>query len=281
MNLDILLPVALVSGFLGGGHCLGMCGPVVVLLESPSAVGNAGPSLPLRLAYNLGRMSFYILLGVVAGAAGTVLTKIGGVDSGLRVLRVLAAALIVALGINLLFNVQLLRLLESGGSVIWRRLAPLARYVIPMSSWPRALAAGALWGALPCGLVYSAVAVAATSGSGAAGGLVMAAFWLGTLPALLFAGASAGRLDRWRRNPLLRRLTGAALVAVGLFALGMPFLHGGGHEHGDRSDAPHTHSADTAPGEAAATPASPFSRRPAAQSRTPNLPAAQGSAVDR
>lgn len=231
MTLEMLLPVALLAGFFGGGHCLGMCGPIVVMFESGGAA--SGMSLRTRLGYNAGRGMFYVLLGLVGGAAGTVLTRVAGVETGLGFLRIAAAALVVALGINLLFNVQLLRMLESGGSVLWRRLSPLARHVLPMTSLPRAVAGGALWGALPCGLVYSSVAIAATTGNGLDGALVMLAFWTGTLPTLLFAGASAGQLRQWSKRPALRRVTGATLVAVGLFALAMPYLHVGGHAEGE------------------------------------------------
>jgi sulfite exporter TauE/SafE len=247
VNLELLLPVAFLAGLFGGGHCLGMCGPIVVMFESPAAANTNGSGLGRRLAYNTGRLLFYCLLGVVAGALGTVLTKLAGVDAGLRVLRVVAAGLVVALGLNLLLNIRLLRSLESGGSAIWRRLSPLAKHVVPMSNPMRALAAGFLWGALPCGLVYSAIAMAATTGSGIGGGMVMSAFWLGTLPSLLLAGASAQKLGQWSKRPALRRLTGATLVLVGLFALLMPFLHmgGGSAGHGNQHAEYAEHSQST------------------------------------
>lgn len=232
MNPEVLLPVAFLAGLFGGGHCLGMCGPIVMVFETPAPGAQGFSALARRLAYNVGRLLFYTLLGVVAGAAGIVLTRMAGVDSGLAVLRLLAAALVIALGLNLLFNVKLLRYLENSGSVIWRRLSPLAKHVVPMSNPLRALGAGFIWGALPCGLVYSAVAIAATTGSGVAGGLVMLAFWLGTLPSLLLAGASARKLGQWSERPLLRRITGTAMVLVGLFALLMPYLHMGSSQNG-------------------------------------------------
>ena len=240
MSSELLLPVAFLAGFFGSGHCLGMCGPVVVLFESQPA-GDANWAAAIRrVAYNTGRLLFYVLLGAIAGAAGLVLTKIAGVDAGLSVLRVLAAVLVIALGLNLVFKLRVLSYLETGGSVLWRRLSPLARHVLPMNNPPRALAAGFLWGALPCGLVYSAVAVAATSGTAAGGALVMLSFWLGTLPALLLAGASAQKLSQWSKQPVLRRLTGATLVLVGAFALAMPYLHMGGHG-GDDGGHQHIH----------------------------------------
>ena len=234
MTFAGLLAAAFAAGLLGSGHCFGMCGPIVVLLENTPR-GEAG--WLRRLTYNIGRLLFYMLLGAIAGAAGLVLTKAAGVATGLQILRMLAAVLVIALGLNLLFEMRLLAFLEKGGAVIWRRLSPLARHVLPVSSLPRALAAGFIWGALPCGLVYSAVAMAATSGTAASGALLMLAFWSGTLPALLLAGTAAKRVNELINTPLLRRLSGLILVAVGIIALALPFWHGAGGQDGHHHDA--------------------------------------------
>lgn len=229
MNLDALLPVAFLAGFFGGGHCLGMCGPIVVLFESTTS------NWPRRLAYNAGRLMFYALLGAIAGAAGALLTQLTGVQSGLFALRVAAGLLVVLLGLNLIFDIRAFRYLESAGAIIWQKLSPLARHVMPMTSPPRAFAAGILWGALPCGLVYSAVAIAATSGTAYGGALTMFVFWIGTLPALLAAGASASKVNQWSRRLMLRRFAGTIMIMIGAFALAMPLMHAGGDDATDHS----------------------------------------------
>jgi len=230
VNADLLLPAALLAGFLGSGHCFGMCGPVVLLLEGPGR--DVGSPWRRRLLYNLGRLAFYALLGAVAGAAGLVLTKIAGAQLALRALRLLAAMLVMAIGLNLLFELRLLAIVEKGGAAIWRRLSPLASHVLPATTAARALAAGFIWGALPCGLVYSVVAMAATSGELAAGAAVMTAFWLGTLPALLLAGTAAGRIGRLGGSRPLRRASGMLLIAIGGLALVMPYIgESRGHRH--------------------------------------------------
>ena len=216
MTGELLLPAALVAGFFGSAHCVGMCGAIVVLFEQQSRTATGWGR---RLAYNAGRLGFYALLGSIAAAGGAVLTKAAGVNTGLIVLRLLAGVLVIAIGLNLLFNWSATRFLEQAGAGLWRRLSPLAKHVLPVSSIPRAFAAGLLWGALPCGLVYSAVALAATTGSPAGGAMTMAAFWAGTLPAMVLAGASAARLDRWRKNQHFRRLAGVTMLVIGLLAL--------------------------------------------------------------
>ena len=214
MSGDFLLPAAFLAGFFGSTHCIGMCGALVILFEQ-----SGDGSRARRVSYNTGRFAFYALLGAVAGAGGAVLTQAAGVNTGLIVLRLLAGLLVIAIGLNLLCNWSATRFLEQAGAAVWRNLSPLAKHVLPVTTAPRALAAGFLWGALPCGLVYSAVAMAATSGSARHGALVMLAFWLGTLPALMLAGASAQRLGRWKSNVSYRRVAGLMVILIGLLAL--------------------------------------------------------------
>ncbi|MGB5739502.1 MAG: sulfite exporter TauE/SafE family protein, partial [Woeseia sp.] len=149
MMTELLLPAAFAAGFFGSTHCLAMCGAIVLLFEGQNAQQGG---LIRRLTYNSGRMLFYVTLGLFAGASGALL--IAGFTQGLMVLRWLAGILLILLGINLAFDWQALRFLELAGAAIWKRLSPLARHVLPIRSLPTALAAGFLWGALPCGLVY-------------------------------------------------------------------------------------------------------------------------------
>lgn len=235
MEAEALLGIAFLAGALGSSHCLGMCGPVVVLLERPDT---GARSLPRRLIYNAGRLLFYMLLGGLAGGAGATLLNLAGVERGLTILRVAATLFVFLLGVQLLADVRLSRHLDRIGAGIWRQLAPFSKHVLPMTTPLRTLAAGFLWGALPCGLVYGAVSLAATAASAANGALVMASFFAGTLPALLVAGASAHRLSRWTRSASLRRPAGAVLCIVAILALVMPHLH-------NHADEPHTQTDST------------------------------------
>jgi len=162
-----LLPVAFAAGLFGSAHCVGMCTPIVVLFENSV---DPASRWRYRLALNAGRAAFYVTLGAVAGGLGLVLTRIAGIDATLQLLRWTAALLVIAIGINLLFRLPLLAVLESGGARLWQRIAPAARSILPIRTPGGATAAGFLWGALPCGLVYSGVALAATTASVAGGG---------------------------------------------------------------------------------------------------------------
>ena len=238
MTIELALVTALLAGFFGSSHCVGMCGAIVVLFEGPDSDRTSASVWPRRLTYNIGRGSFYALLGAVAGLTGALLTKTTGVEQGLWFMRLLAAALVIAIGLNLLFDWRLTRFLESAGAGRWQKMSRLARHVLPASTLPRAFGAGFIWGALPCGLVYSALAISATSGDALSGTAVMLAFWLGTLPTLLLVGTSAQFLTRMRRNKILRRVAGILVILVGLAAL-MPFsVSSNGHQHHAASASP-------------------------------------------
>lgn len=217
MSTDILYLAAFIAGFFGSTHCLGMCGAIVVLFEQQQT--QRIDHWLRRILYNLGRLGFYTMLGAIAGGAGAVIVATAGARTALIILRLIAGLLVIAIGLNLLFNWNFTRFLENAGSVIWKRLSPLARYVLPIETPARALGAGFLWGALPCGLVYSAVAIAATSGGYLSGAAIMFCFWLGTAPALILAGASAARLQRWKSRALLRQAAGVVVIVIGVLAL--------------------------------------------------------------
>lgn len=217
MEFEILFPAAFLAGLFGSTHCLGMCGAIVVLFEQKGSMDMH--RWLRRILYNLGRLGFYLLLGSVAGAASAVIVATAGARTALLALRLIAGLLVIAIGLNLVFNWNVTRFLEQAGSGIWKRLSPLARHVLPVESPSRAIAAGFLWGALPCGLVYSAVAMAATSGNPASGALIMLFFWLGTLPALMLAGASAERLHHWKSQPFFRRAAGSIMIIFGGLAM--------------------------------------------------------------
>ena len=104
------------------------------------------------------------------------------------------------------------------------KLAPAARGLLPVTSFPRALGLGLLWGWLPCGLVYSVLLLAATSERAADGSLVMLAFGLGTLPAMLATGLGAARLSQLMQRRGARLGLGLLIVILGLITLVMPVL---------------------------------------------------------
>jgi len=191
-----------------------------------SARARTARMLGFLAAYNLGRVFSYALAGAVAGGLGLTLVQGTGSWEVGRVLRALAALLLVLVGLHLAGWLPAVGRLEQLGVPLWRRLEPVARRLVPVRTPARAVLYGAVWGWLPCGLVYVMLGVAAGQASVAGGALTMVAFGLGTLPTLLATGLLAGRLHHLRRSPVAQRVGGIAVAAVGLATLIYPYLEG-------------------------------------------------------
>jgi len=201
-------------GLLGGTHCIGMCGGIVGALSMGAA---SRPSL--HLAYNAGRIISYALAGAIAGALGGASLVLSGQLPVRIILFVLANLMLVALGLYLMGVTRALAFSERLGQRLWRHLQPLSRRFLPARSVAQAFPLGLLWGWLPCGLVYSALVTAMTSGSALHGAGMMLAFGLGTLPNLLLAGLLAVRLKAYAANRALRTAAGLLVLAFGLWGL--------------------------------------------------------------
>jgi sulfite exporter TauE/SafE len=201
-------------GLLGGTHCVGMCGGIVGALT----LGGA-PRWRVHLAYNAGRIASYALAGAVAGTLGAASLAAGKAEGVRLGLYALANVMLVLLGVYLLGVVQVLLPIERLGHRLWRRLQPLGRRFLPAQSVAQAFPLGLLWGWLPCGLVYSALASALTAGSTGRGAAMMLAFGLGTLPNLLLAGMLLARLNEFVRRVAVRRIAGLLVLGFGLYGL--------------------------------------------------------------
>jgi hypothetical protein len=217
-----LLLSALLIGLLGGSHCIGMCGGIAGALSMglPEQV-RARPIALLRylLAYNAGRLSSYVAAGAIAGGLGGGALGFIEIDGARQIAALVAALFLVALGVYLIGWTPVLAPLEKLGGRVWRYIEPLGRRFLPPRSTTQALALGLVWGWLPCGMVYSVLVWALTTGSAAQGALVMLAFGLGTLPTLLAVGAAARSLQQLAQNKSIRRIAGALVVLLALYSL--------------------------------------------------------------
>jgi sulfite exporter TauE/SafE len=241
-----MLASAALVGLAGGVHCVGMCGGIVAALAG--ATGQRQPGMRLHLAYSVGRILSYGVAGALAGGAGGVLGWAGSAALGARgsmvgqSLFMLAASLmLIMLGLYLSGLAPAVRHLESLGAGLWRRLQPLARPLLPAATPVRAAALGAIWGFLPCGLVYAMLVTAMATGSPALGAAVLVAFGLGTLPNLLAVGLWLSRFRAIVRAPRARLVAGAAVCMFGLYGL---VLFGQGLASGGNPHAHHHHAVD-------------------------------------
>ena len=201
-------------GLLGGTHCVGMCGGIVGALSL-----GAPARWSMHLAYNAGRILSYGVAGALAGALGAASLALDGPAPVRLTLYLLANLMLVALGLYLLGVTRALAFTERAGQHLWRHIQPLTRRFVPAKTVAQAFPLGVLWGWLPCGLVYSALATALTAGSAERGALLMLSFGLGTLPNLLLAGILLARLNEFVRRPAVRIVSGLLVLGFGLYGL--------------------------------------------------------------
>lgn len=221
LELAPLLVSALILGLLGGGHCLGMCGGLMGALTLAIPPDQRGRRLQLLLAYNLGRILSYSLAGLLLGLAGW---AIAGSQAEV-VMRTVAALLLIAMGLYLAGWWSGLTRIEALGRGLWRHIQPLTRRFMPVTSIPKAVVLGGLWGWLPCGLVYSTLLWASSQGSAVDSALLMLAFGLGTWPVLLATGLAAERITALLRKRGVRMAGGLLVILFGIWTLPGPHQH--------------------------------------------------------
>ncbi len=216
---EFALAAAFVAGLAGGVHCAGMCGGIVGALCNSSGRQNAAPPARYLFAYNAGRITSYACAGALAGALGQagLLTRAAPLLQPL--MFALASLMLVALGLHLAGAASVMGRLEAAGARLWSNLAPWSRHLLPVTSLPRALGLGALWGWLPCGMVYAVLLTALALGSWWQGAVVLAAFGLGTLPNLLGIGLLWRQFSQLRRTGMPRMLAGGVVATFGIYGL--------------------------------------------------------------
>lgn len=225
------LAAAAALGLGGSVHCLAMCGGIAAAAGARLPEGSAGASTAMTaFLFNFGRVAAYVALGALIGTLAGGALGFLPTGMGIRVARFGAALLMAAMGMQLLWRRDLLGLERLGG-LFWRRIQPLAGRALGLPGPWRPLALGAAWGFLPCGLVYSALALAATAGSAAGSGLTMLAFGAATLPSMVGAVLSGTALSRWLARPGSRIAAGILLLVFAAWTAFLPLLaHGRPHE---------------------------------------------------
>ncbi|PJG59225.1 sulfite exporter TauE/SafE family protein [Aeromonas cavernicola] len=211
-NLDLF--GALLVGIAGSAHCIGMCGGVSAALSMaiPANKQHFWGRFAYLFNYNLGRIFSYVLAGALVGGVLATTSELGAGKHAIAGLRLLAALLMIGLGLYLAGWWHGILLLERLGARLWPYIKPLAGKFLPFKSPLQAVPFGMVWGWLPCGLVYSMLTWSAAAGSVSGGALTMLFFGLGTLPTLFALGGLADRLRYWLTLRSLR--LGSALLLM-------------------------------------------------------------------
>ena len=218
---ELSLVAAFLTGLLGGGHCVGMCGGIVTAISFQPDASRASGQQPFsfHLAYSAGRIASYTAAGALAGLVGAAAFLSDTLYPLQTGLYVVAQVVLILLGLYLAGLSHWVLGLEKAGSALWRRLQPLLGRVMPIRSHGQALAAGMVWGWLPCGLVYSVLVSALAAGTPGRGALFLLAFGLGTLPNLLLMGWAAESLRGLTRQSWVRKVAGATVAGLGMWGL--------------------------------------------------------------
>jgi len=221
MLTEVSLLSAFVVGLLGGVHCVGMCGGIVAALSMglPDQYRTGAARWRYLLAYNSARIGSYTLAGGLLGGIGWLAANWSGLHQAQQGLQVVAALFMVALGLYLGGWWQGLAQVERAGSRVWAGLEPLGRRFLPVKSPGQAFLLGLIWGWLPCGLVYSVLVWAISTGNPLHGAALLFSFGLGTLPNLLAMGVAATWLSARVRDRRTRQLAGLLVILFGLYSL--------------------------------------------------------------
>ena len=219
--LETTLFSIFLAGLLGGPHCVGMCGGIVGALGGLTVRGTGQSGVSpffLQVGYHAGRLSSYVIAGALAGGLGGTLLLSGSLGVRLGLLA-LSGLMLLGMGLYLIGLPQVLLPLEKLGAHGWKKLQPLSRPFIPVRRFQQAFPLGLVWGWLPCGLVYTALTSALSSGSPVQGAGVMLAFGLGTLPNMLLAGLFAVRVRGFMQLRPVRITAGLAVMGFGAHSL--------------------------------------------------------------
>lgn len=214
MAEPLSLLTALLLGFMGSAHCLGMCGGIVGALSFNNQGRNP---LLIHLSYQAGRITTYAFLGFLVGLMGLWASQFH--DTITLVMRGVSGILLILMGIYLMGATASLNWLEKAGSLLWQRIQPLSKNLLPVTTASKGWLLGLVWGFLPCGLIYSTLAWASVSADPFHSALLMLCFGLGNLPALLSAGFFAEKINRIRRHSAIKYSFGLAIIAFGAWTL--------------------------------------------------------------
>lgn len=215
----------LISVFLGalvsGAHCALMCGGIAAAVERVQPLFSKTELARRQLMMHAGRIAMYVSLGALAGLLGQLFWR----QSWLPIQRglfVLAGVMLLLQALRLIrvkANSRIEQWFATRTGTLWQGLVGALRGQANGSGLLARFVTGALWGLVPCGLIYGVLPLAMLSGNAASGALVMLSFGLGTLPNLLLISALSARLAQWGHRPWARWVAAAVMGGTAVAVL--------------------------------------------------------------
>lgn len=216
--LSATLLSALLMGLIGSTHCVGMCGGIISTLSTGFGTQQTDTLSPrpfiIQLFYNIGRISSYTFIGLLTGVFSSQLMQL--LHQPHMVQMRISGLFFILLGLYISQWFNGLSWLEAGGRYIWKKIEPFGRKYLPAQNYFSALKLGLVWGWLPCGLVYSALALAITQINPLYSAATMLVFGLGTLPTTLLIGHFAQNVKAIVQNRWIRLVLGVLLISYGI-----------------------------------------------------------------
>lgn len=233
---EISVATTFLVGLFGSLHCLGMCGGI------SSAFGFA-QKVPMTtlLTYNLGRVATYSALGACLGLFGQKAVVI--LPEVKLLLHGLASLLLIAMGLYISQWWMGLVVIEKMGGLVWRQVQPITRHLMPINTPFKALGLGLVWGMLPCGLVYSTLALSLSAANWHVAALMMFSFGLGTMPMMLVSGGLSRQVFSLLRDKNARTVAAIVVIAMGVVTFAIPLRHGNHSEHANHDAAVYSEKA--------------------------------------
>jgi uncharacterized protein len=191
---------------------------------SPQVRNSKRLLIPFVFNYNLGRIASYTLAGALAGVVESFIPAPVTEINGYRVLQLLSALIMAGAGFYIAGWLPRFAYIEKAGIHLWRLIEPFGRKLIPVKDYVQAFLFGMVWGWLPCGLVYTALALALTTGDITKSALTMFSFGLGTLPAVMGVGIMTSVLTRLSKMQRFKQAVGVFMIVMALLAA-MPWLN--------------------------------------------------------
>jgi sulfite exporter TauE/SafE len=218
-----LILAGLLLGFSSSLHCFAMCSGIAASLHLAAATRPGVPrgALPTALIINSGRITGYMVAGAVVGAAGAGVLSVLDRSIMNAVLRWASAFALGAIGLSMIGLLPVPVALSRAGLMISDRITVVSSAArLPPTAG--LFLSGTVWGFCPCAMVYGTLFYATLAGSGFGGALVMLAFGLGTLPALLASGLGLATLRRRATSVRWQPAIGIALLALSLASVAIP-----------------------------------------------------------
>ncbi len=213
-NIISIITIAFLGSF---GHCVGMCGGIVIAYSSAKIDDGFDKRTKIisHLLYSFGRVSTYVIIGILFGYFGSLFSFDGEANT---IFRMITGIVMILAGLSLVGQIKFLTLIEHNlsGSFWYKKVF---QTLIKSKSYRSFYFLGLLNGLLPCGFVYFFAITAANTASPIYGGLVMLIFGLSTIPALFSLGFFVSLFNKTSIRDLLIKLAAIAVIVYGIVEL--------------------------------------------------------------